>query len=293
MDPEPGSTLAQQLADIKGKIQGVDAIYDRLNHPIPGQSQAYLLASDPSGNGKAILASGNPDTATDVATYVPGTGSELSKISGDIDRSDRMLRAAEKAGSSSPAVVTWLGYDAPNTLVDAGSESYADDGKAALSGFEDGLRASHPGAPAHDTVIGHSYGTTLVGHAARDGGLNADDLVFVASPGVGTDTASQLHLDGVNQADIGQHVHSTVADHDMIKVTNVDLAPPLSGQHLDPLGPDPTGSDFGGQVFTSDPGTAGPWYEGGLSGAAHSEYWNPGNKALANMGLIIAGQPTS
>lgn len=288
-DPEPGSKLAQQLQDIKGKIRGVDAIYDRLNHPKPGQTQAYLLAFDPQGNGKAVVAAGNPDKATDVATYVPGTGSELSKISGDMDRSDRMLRAAQKAGSSAPAVVTWLGYEAPDTLPHAARESYADNGKAALSDFEDGLRASHPGTPAHNTVIGHSYGTTLVGHAARDGGLNADDLMFVASPGVGTNTADQLHLDGVNQTDIGQHVHSTVAEHDMIKITNID--PPLSGHHLDPLGPDPTKSDFGGQVFTSDPGTKGPWYEGGLSGAAHSEYWSPGNKALENMGLIISGKP--
>jgi hypothetical protein len=73
MDPVPGSTVAQQLEDIKGKIRGVDAIYDRLNHSIPGKPQAYLLALDSSGNGKAVIASGNPDTAANVATYVPGT----------------------------------------------------------------------------------------------------------------------------------------------------------------------------------------------------------------------------
>lgn len=284
--------LKAQLDDINGKLGGVDAIYNRLNHPLPGRPQAYLLALDPSGNGNAVIASGNPDTAANVATYVPGTGSELSKINGDIDRSDRMVQAAQEAGSPSTAVITWQGYEAPSTLADAASESYADSGKGKLDSFQDGLRESHPGAPSHNTVIGHSYGTTLVGHASRDGGLNADDLAFVASPGVGTDNASQLHLDGVNQADIGQHVHSTVAEHDMIKVTNVDLAPPLSGQHLDPLGPDPADPSFGGQVFTSDPGTEGPWYQDGLSGAAHSEYWNPNSRALDNMGRIIAGRPT-
>jgi pimeloyl-ACP methyl ester carboxylesterase len=208
-----------------------------------------------------------------------------------------MVWAATRSGSPSTAVITWQGYDAPTDIPSAASESYADNGKAALAGFEEGLRVSHPGAPSHNTVIGHSYGTTVVGHAARDGGLNADDLVFVASPGVGTDTASQLHLDGVNQADVGRHVHSTVADHDMIKVTNIDLAPPLSGQHLDvALGPDPADPKFGAQVFSSDPGTAGPWYESGLSGAAHSEYWDikstGPSASLANMGQIIAGKPT-
>ncbi|SFI95681.1 Alpha/beta hydrolase [Amycolatopsis sacchari] len=284
--------LKEQWDEISGKLNGVDAIYDRLNHPRPGEPRAYLLMLDASGNGKAVIACGNPDTAADVATYVPGTGSELSKISGDINRSDRMVHAAREAGSSSTAVITWQGYEAPGTLVDAARESYVDDGKGKLDSFQEGLRESHVGAPSHNTVIGHSYGTTLVGHAARDGGLNADDLAFVASPGVGADNVSQLHLEGVNQADVGQHVHSTVAAHDMIKVTNVDLAPPLSGQHFDPHGPDPADPGFGGKVFTSDPGTEGPWYEGGLSGAAHSEYWNPNNKALDNLGRIIAGRPT-
>lgn len=280
--------------DAKGKLGGLKAIESRLTAPEPGRQQALLLGLDTSGDGKAIVASGNPDTATNVATYVPGTGSELSKIGGDIDRSDRMVAAAGKAGSPSTAVVTWLGYDAPDDLVDAASESYADKGKGALAGFEDGLRATHQGEPSHNTVVGHSYGTTLVGHAARDGGLNADDLVFVASPGVGADNVGQLHLDGVDQADIGQHVHSTVAEHDLIKVTNIDLSPGLLAPSMDvALGPDPTGSDFGGQVFTSDPGTEGPWYQGGLSGAAHSEYWDPGNKALVNLGRVIAGKPTS
>lgn len=289
-DDDARDRLKKQLDDVDGKLNGVDAIYNRLNHPRPAQPQAYLLALDASGHGKAVIASGNPDTAADVATYVPGTGSEISKINGDIDRSDRMVKAAQEAGSPSTAVITWQGYDAPGTLLDAASESYADNGKARLDSFQDGLRESHQGAPSHNTVIGHSYGTTLVGHAARDG-LSADDLVFVASPGVGTDNASQLHLDGVSQADVGQHVHATVAAHDMIKVTNFGL-PPLFGHHLDPLGPDPADPDFGGDVFTSDPGTKGPWYEGGLSGAAHSEYWNPNSKALDNMGRVIAGRPT-
>lgn len=94
----------------------------------------------------------------------------VSVVGCDIDRSDRMVAAATEAGSPATAVVTWLGYDAPDDLVDAASESYADNGKGALAGFEDGLRATHQGVPSHNTVVGHSYGTTLVGHAARDRG---------------------------------------------------------------------------------------------------------------------------
>jgi hypothetical protein len=277
----------------KGKLHGLLDIDKRLNQPGKTQQQAFLMGLDTSGDGRAIVSSGNPDTAMNVATYVPGTGSDLSKIGGDIDRSDRMLAAAEEAGSPSTAVVTWLGYDAPDGLYNAGSESYADGGKAALGGFQDGLRETHQGdTQSHNTVLGHSYGTTVVGHAASDGGLNADELVFVASPGVGADNANQLHLDGVDQADIGRHVHSTVAEHDVIKMTNIEISgdggPPVDIA----LGPDPATAQFGGQVFASDPGTKGPWYKGGISTEAHSEYWNHRSKSLDNMGRIIAGKST-
>ena len=78
----------------------------------------------------------------------------------------------------------------------------------------------------------------------------------------------------------------------MIKVTNIEIGE-YEGDSVDiALGPDPATTEFGGQVFTSDPGTPGPPYAGGLSTEAHSEYWNPKSKSLDNIGRIIAGTPT-
>ncbi|MEU9692378.1 alpha/beta hydrolase [Amycolatopsis japonica] len=278
------AVLAREIARLQGdpKLRGLEAIQQRLDRADP---QAFLLGLDTGGDGKAIVSAGNPDTAVNVATYVPGTGSELSKIGGDLNRSDKMWAAATTSGSPSTAVVTWLGYDAPNEITDAASPKYADGGKAALAQFQDGLRETHQGAPSHNTVMGHSYGTTVVGHAAVDGGLAADELVFVASPGVGAHDVSELHLDGVNQDEIGKHVHATVAEHDMINLANLEIA------GYDPiLGQDPADADFGGQVFTSAPGTDG-W--GGYSKEAHSEYWEDNNPSLNNLGQIIAGKPTT
>ncbi|MFF8789985.1 alpha/beta hydrolase [Streptomyces sp. NPDC015125] len=60
-----------------------------------------------------------------------------------------------------------------------------DDGTPAFNGFIDGLKASREsGTGGHLTVIGHSYGSTLILSAARKGELNADDVVFGGSPGV-------------------------------------------------------------------------------------------------------------
>ena len=125
-------------------------------------------------------------------------------------------------------------------------------------------------------MLGHSYGSTVIGHSARDEGLNADEVVFVGSPGVGVSSAGHLNFPD-------EHVYATVAEHDMIHVANT------GNPVFDPHGPDPTSGGFGAHVFASDPGTAGP---GGIySGDAHSEYWNDRNVALKNMGYIIAGHP--
>ncbi|WP_370947778.1 alpha/beta hydrolase [Amycolatopsis sp. cg5] len=274
--------------DVAGKLEGLRAIEARLNSSSVGQPQAFLIGLDASGDGQAIVSAGNPDTATNVATYVPGTGSELATIGEEINRSDKMLQAAARAGSPSTAVITWIGYDAPDHLDNAVSGSYADNAKASLQGFQDGLRATHEGAPSHTTVLGHSYGTTVIGHAASNGGLNANEIVFVASPGVGAESAGSLHLGGVAQSDIGQHVHSTVAEHDIIRLSNLEI----DGEDL-VHGPDPAAHDFGGQVFSSAPGTAGSVFLDGLCEKAHSEYWEANNPALRNFGLIIAGRPAT
>ncbi|GAB3883018.1 hypothetical protein GCM10029964_041670 [Kibdelosporangium lantanae] len=180
----------KQLADVRAKQNGLRAIESRLTREPP----AFVLGVDVNGNGRAIIASGNPDTAVNVATFVPGTGANLGGVGGLIDRSDRMLGAAANAGSPSTAVITWVGYDAPQDLLQAGDAKYADKARGDLDRFQDGLRATHEGAPSHNTVVGHSYGTTVIGHTAHENVLNVDDVVFVGSPGVGVRHASDLNL---------------------------------------------------------------------------------------------------
>lgn len=279
-------TPGPRLEAARKKLHGIEDIEKRLTPTDPSLSPAFLLAIDTTGNGRAIVAAGNPDTAINVATYVPGTGARLETVGGDLNRADRMLARATAAGSPSTSVITWLGYDAPRSVVpDAASPQYAEGAKKDLDRFQDGLRATHEGRPSHNTVLGHSYGSTVIGHTARDEHINADELVFVGSPGVGVDNAGQLNFPT-------DHVHATVAEHDIIHLANLETHDP-TGTPVDEIhNVDPTGSRFGAHVFTSDPGTPGPWYTGGYSGEAHSEYWRENNEALDNMGRIIAGVPT-
>ena len=252
----------------------------RVQESLAGQSDPplFLMGLDTNGDGHAIIASGNPDTAANVATYVPGTGSDLAGIGGGIERSGKMLAAATAYGSPPTAVITWFGYDAPPSLPDAVSDSYAQHAAGALDTFQLGLRATHPGSPSHNTVVGHSYGTTVIGAAATHGRtLNADDVILVASPGAETDHATGLHLGGVPDGQQGHHVYATYAQYDPVQLSN-----PVHGVN-------PTEPAFGGTTFTSAPDGPGPWYELGWNPGAHSDYWNSNTPSLTNMGLIIAG----
>ncbi|MFE5567050.1 alpha/beta hydrolase [Amycolatopsis japonica] len=277
--------LKAQLGALDDKIKGIDNLNDKIQQDpaTPENQKYYLLGIDGHDDGKAVLAKGNPDTAEHVASYVPGTTSDLATFTDEAKRGDRMHNAAIQAGARSTSVITWLGYDAPDTLLNAGSESYAANGKQAFDSFQDGLRESHTGNPSHNIAIGHSYGTTLVGHAARDGGLAVNDMVFVASPGVGVDYAHQLNI-------APDHVYSTTADKDVINVTNFPRLPGGDGMPGDPLGPNPVDPQFGGKTFESSRGTTAGGPAELPSVVAHGEYWERNSPSLRGMGSIIAGQ---
>ncbi|MFF4602705.1 alpha/beta hydrolase [Streptomyces sp. NPDC001339] len=188
----------QKKEEIEGRLRGMKAIQNRFDSSDKeGVPKAYLLGFREDGNGRAIIANGNPDTADHTAVYVPGTGSNLAGIQGDISRMTDLWRAAvPMTGGQKVSTITWLGYDAPQDIVkDSPFSHYADDGAPAFNKFIDGLNASNgTEAGGHLTTIGHSYGTTLIGSAARQGDLNADDVVLAGSPGVQVGKATDLDV---------------------------------------------------------------------------------------------------
>ncbi len=229
------------------------------------QHQLLLLGLDPRGDGKAVVSTGNPDTATHTAVLVPGTGTTMKEVPGQIDRINKLQDSAKDAAPSGEtvAVVSWLGYDAPEVSASVVTPGRAEEGAEDMRRFTSGLRVSEGDHRSHLTVIGHSYGTTAVGAAAAGGqGLQADDIVAIASPGMTTSNAANLHVDP-------DHFWAGTAADD-----NISLATGLT------LGPDPTLGAFGGQTIRID--TSG-----------HSGYWDPDSESLANQGRIIAGMTPS
>lgn len=299
--PAQNAAWEQELGRVQGLLQGLDAVRSRLGEPGRGQDglpPAYLLGVDTSELGHAIVAFGNPDTARNVVTYVPGLGSQLSGAAGDMTRAVRMWSEVHTvAPGQQTSSIYWLGYDAPqlgSSLADpfssqsVTSESPANQGALALDSFAAGLRAAHvPSIAAHTVVLGHSYGSLVVGRAAvRELGRLADDLIFVGSPGVGVDSAADLGLSP-------SHVWAGEARFDP-----VPKLPPLDPQEwFGPdrgyFGTDPASPPFGGRVFTVD-GHLGIIHIGPIPVLPnpfpeHSQYWDPGSISLRNMALIVAG----
>jgi uncharacterized protein (UPF0335 family) len=256
------------LAELEEELATLTTLHTNLDDE---NADRYLLALDTEERGRAIVANGNPDTADNVSTLVPGTTTTWQSVNDQTGRADALLESATNADENAEhAVISWIGYDAPNVPEAAGT-GRAEGAVDELSSFQDGLRVTHENtSPSHNTVIGHSYGTTVVGHTAQsDAGLNADEIVLVGSPGTDAQHASELGFTPEN-------VHASTAKNDGI--TNLtDLT----------HGADPTNPDFGATVFGSDEGSEGGQWP---LGDAHSEYFNEGSLSLKNMGEIIAGQ---
>ncbi|MEU9061078.1 alpha/beta hydrolase [Streptomyces sp. NPDC048430] len=270
------------------------------------QPPMFLLGIGDEGNGRAIVSFGNPDTAKNVAAYVPGLNTSLDRefAEGDLKRAWDTARGAHKYDHSSAAMV-WLGYDAPQFpdwlgSTDVMGDERAETGGKAFNSFMGGLAATNVNEDPHLTAIGHSYGSRTVGAATQqDGGMaGVDDIVLVGSPGVGVDHAEDL---GVGK----EHVFVGAAENDMVTKVPSKLqgnmaaaAGPvgyvvggLVDRDSDDLwfGRDPASEAFGARRFHADEGPS--LLAGGFD--AHSQYFDVGPErdrtSADNIAMVVAG----
>ncbi|WP_051326091.1 alpha/beta hydrolase [Glycomyces tenuis] len=252
------------LAALQDRItddNGEPAITDKTGQPY------YLMDFGTEGSGQAVVSIGNPDTAQNVNAYVPGTTADLQGAAGGLmNRTETMARDAQYlAPGEETATILWMGYDAPDTVFpEATQTEWAEGAADDLESFTQGIRATAEGDPSNLTLTGHSYGTTVIGEAAATEGVDADNLIFVASPGVIVSTADALGVDGEN-------VYASTNSLDPISLTPDFL-----------LGENPTEGVFGGSTFHSD--------HGAWNANNHSTYWDDTNTAgRDSMAKIVTG----
>lgn len=273
----------QQLMNAEKARTTLDKYENRFD-PETGENQAFLLVYRPdafNGDGGVAMSLGNPDTADDVTSLVPGLTSEATSLGPNVSSMDRLMQLADdKNGDRSVAAITWIDYDAPSSsegvtddpsdFLQVAGQGKAIDGGERFSDFVAGLRASHHG-PVHLTAIGHSYGSTTVSHAATDNELQVDDMVLIGSPGAGSaQTATDLMPEG--------HLFVGSADYDPVTL--------LGSPGIGALGHDPAQADFGAHRFEVDPGS----YRVQDLFENHSSYFNKGSTSLDAMADVVARQ---
>lgn len=224
-----------------------------------------VLAYDTGGDGRVVEVLGDLASADHVAVVVPGSGHNLANYwtstSGAAPRVDGVRLLAEmrrQAGEARVAVVVWLGYDTPEALDLVAARS-----DRAVAGADDLVRLTRLLPPATTvTLIGHSYGSVVLGYAAR--AARADNLVLIASPGADVGSVADMHTRAQVWAARGPR-------------DPIGLVPSIRIGGLG-HGADPTSGAFGATTFAT----------GEISG--HDHYFQPGSESLANLARIALGR---
>jgi pimeloyl-ACP methyl ester carboxylesterase len=253
--------------------------------------RGLLLGFDTSayqGDGKVIMAMGDPDTARHTGVWVPGMGTTLGgNTLGNLDRIIKMNDQADaltRQQDGDVSTVYWLGYDAPevpaaNLSVVLSVRSVA--GRDTYVDFMQGLRHTHESDVGHLVAMGHSYGTTVLGEAAATHQLPVDDIVTAGSPGMHVGSANDLMSDP-------RHVWAGASDSDPVPRSGalLDSGNPLvDSSPLLEFAESKADADHG--LAPNDPTFGGNSWKADTPG--HTHYWDNDTESLKNQARVLAG----
>ncbi len=260
------------LAQTVRRLDALDAIARTLEQ---GNRQLLVLDNSSSEDTLAAIGIGDVHTATHVAVFVPGLGSD---VRGDVERYDGDLaalgRVAEKTlpEGESVACVTWMNYQAPHvgwSLLDPQrtvlAPLAASVGAPRLTAFLDGLDAAR-GQDPHLSLLGHSYGS-LVAAMSLQGVADAgvDEFVALGSAGLGVDDVDRLSVPPGN-------LFVAEAQGDVVADLGVFGGDP---SRLDGIVALPTGHDA--EAATS-------------KNVGHSDYLTPGTTTQRQVADVVTGR---
>ena len=285
--------------------ESLKTIHDQIDSS--KRSDAYLLDFNydtKHHRTTAIVASGNPDTASYVSTLVPGIGTNVHDSLGQyIDINDRLRAQTRHAGvdPNDVATISYLGYVAPkNSLHDLGifqaaDIDYAKEGAPKIARFMEGLRA-HGNANNHrfiNTLATHSYGSTTGGIAATQTAPGTiDRLILTGSPGSGVQSIDQYNVPK------GHVYESSVPENDMVQDLGFDSTYGRNPQKLEGI-THLSGDATDSERYKPIPPAHERWgYPTGQQTphplSNHSTYFDWGTRTSQDFAHIIAGKnPTT
>lgn len=285
--------------------ESLKTIHDQIDSS--KRSDAYLLDFNydtKHHRTTAIVASGNPDTASYVSTLVPGIGTNVhDSLSQYIDINDRLRAQTRHAGvdPNDVATISYLGYVAPkNSLHDLGifqaaDIDYAKEGAPKIARFMEGLRA-HGNANNHrfiNTLATHSYGSTTGGIAATQTAPGTiDRLILTGSPGSGVQSIDQYNVPK------GHVYESSVPENDMVQDLGFDSTygrDPKKLEGITHLSGDATDSERYKPIPPANERWAYPTGQQTPHPLSnHSTYFDWGTRTSQDFAHIIAGkEPTT
>ncbi|MFB9179866.1 alpha/beta hydrolase [Dactylosporangium sucinum] len=244
------------------------AAMDAAGPPYEGRDGQFLLFEPPGGphRGRVAEVFGDLGTARRIAVLVPGAGNRADNYwrgvaSRPYRSPSRQGRDLHDATGGATAVVVWLGYDTPAGIdVSAFREDLARAGAAALERFVRALTTACPQATV--ALLGHSYGGTVIGLAARNLPPAVTDLVVFGCPGTGAATVRGLGTTA--------RVWAALSPHDPMRF--------VPGVRIGGLGHgrQPAGPAFGARVIPAE------------TVLDHDRYLTPGTDAQQAVARVAA-----
>lgn len=263
-----------ERARLKGIVEGLTAIRDRLVRAAEAGETVLLIDYDTAATGTAIIAFNDPDDAEQVNLHVPGGGTTLAKAESTMGNAENLLREVNRLdGPDGPKTseIVYI-YRTPKLPFGVLRLAHADAAAFDLSRFVHSLHVTHDDdVSLYPTITTHSYGTLLVFRAAVLFGVNVIAAATNGAPGSGLETAAQVEI---------PKVYSGSKENDLLAWAST---PRIVHNRS------PTADEFGAVVFTTDPGKRG-LLPGGLSVGAHFDYLATDGLALYNNAQIIRGR---
>ncbi|GAB3141266.1 hypothetical protein GCM10027290_13640 [Micromonospora sonneratiae] len=258
------------LGALQKRIESLELLKGMIDKSRSGdQPPLYLLDIGASGDGKAIVAVGNPDTASHLSVYIPGTGAKLDEFQEEVETAQANYRAATTHTKDSVSSIVWLGYDAPEWKWGDGptNDFHAKRAAPELRSFLNGMAVTHEVDRQHVTLLGYSYGSRVVGETILiTPGLKAD-VISIGGPGVGVDYVKGNDMPHPSELKIQGKIYSIAGEYDPVANWSDDHG--LSAAELPGAKVIDIGSDGSGHKKTS--------------------YWGS-EKFLDHLGRLIVGK---